>query len=281
MSPLIQITKSDGTRQLFDEEKLVNSLKRVGANAEIVENVVEEIEREMWDGMPTTDIYTRAFALLKKHSKHVAVKYSIRRSLIELGPDGFAFEKFVAHIFTLWGYEAVNDQTLMGTCVEHETDVVAWKDDDLAMAEVKFHNEFGLKSDLKVALYVKARFDDLSDNLYSYGGKERKLTQKFLFTNTKFTESAVKYGECKDIKMIGWNYPIHGNIHELIEKNGLHPITCITLLSHEEKRNLISAGIILCKEIMLDNNTLTKIGVKPERVGDIVNECKIIIEQAK
>jgi len=58
MSPLIQITKSDGTRQLFDEEKLRSSLKRVGANNEIIDNVVEEIEREMWDGMPTTDIYT-------------------------------------------------------------------------------------------------------------------------------------------------------------------------------------------------------------------------------
>ncbi len=281
MSPLIQITKSDGTRQLFDEEKLRSSLKRVGANNEIIDNVVEEIEREMWDGMPTTDIYTRAFVLLKKHSKHVAVKYSIRRSLIELGPDGFAFEKFVAHIFKLWGYDAVNDQTLMGTCVEHETDVVAWKDNDLAMAEVKFHNEFGLKSDLKVALYVKARFDDLSDNLYNYGGKERKLTQRFLFTNTKFTESAVKYGECKDIKMIGWNYPIHGNIHEIIEKNGFHPITCITLLTHEEKRNLISSGVILCKEIIQDREVLTKIGVKPERIDNIVNECTTIMQEAK
>jgi hypothetical protein len=281
MSPLIQITKSDGSRQIFDEEKLVNSLHRVGANKDVIDNVVEEIEREMWDGMPTTDIYTRAFALLKKHSKHVAVKYSIRRSLIELGPEGFAFEKFVGRIFGLWGYEYVNDQTLIGTCVEHEVDVVAWKGDTLAMTEVKFHNEFGLKSDLKVALYVKARFDDLSDSVYNYGGKERKLTERFLFTNTKFTESAVRYGECKDMKMIGWNYPIHGNIHELIEKNGLHPITCSTLLSHEEKRNLISGGTIMCKEVISEPGRLEKIGVKPDRNEEILNECKLIIEKAK
>ena len=81
--------------------------------------------------------------------------------------------------------------------------------------------------------------------------------------------------------MIGWNYPIHGNIHEIIEKNGFHPITCITLLTHEEKRNLISSGVILCKEIIQDREVLTKIGVKPERIDNIVNECTTIMQEAK
>ena len=79
---------------------------------------------------------------------------------MSLARDGFPFEKFVARLFNVWGYDTITDQTVMGSCVDHEVDVVAWKGNDLAMVEAKFHNEFGLKSDSKVVLYVKARYDD-------------------------------------------------------------------------------------------------------------------------
>ena len=46
MNHLIRITKSDGTTQLFEEEKLVTSLKRVGAAPEIIDDIVDEIEKE-------------------------------------------------------------------------------------------------------------------------------------------------------------------------------------------------------------------------------------------
>ena len=114
MNHLIQITKSDGTKQLFEEEKLVSSLKRVGANDEMIDDVVEEIGNEIHDGMTTSEIYSRAFELLRKHSSKVASKYSIRRAMVELGPDGFPFEKFVARLFKMWGYESVTDQVVMG-----------------------------------------------------------------------------------------------------------------------------------------------------------------------
>lgn len=281
MNHLIQITKSDGTRELFEEEKLVSSLKRVGASDEVIEDVIEEIGKQMHDGMPTAEIYTRAFALLKKHSMPMAVKYSIRRAMLELGPDGFPFEKFVARIFKMWGYETVTDQTLRGASVEHEIDVVAWKDDALSMAEAKYHNEFGMKSDLKVALYVKARFDDLAAVEFDYGGKKRKLTERWLFTNTKFTDRAITYASFQDIKLVGWNYPQTGNLHELIEKNGLHPVTCLTTLSHQQKRDVIHAGILACKDLVEQQPLLANIGLKPDEISRAVAEAEIIIKNAK
>ena len=216
------ITKSDGTREQFDEAKLAASLKKVGASPEIIGHITDQIEREMWEGMTTADIYSRAFTLLRKKNHKTAIKYSLRRALFELGPDGFPFERFVARIFEHWGYEAITDQLVMGSCVEHEVDVVAWKGDELVMAEAKFHNVIGLASDVKIALYVKARFDDLSDTVFDYGGKERKLSPQghWLVTNTKFTETAIKYGECKGLRMLGWNYPNKDNLHQIIEENG-------------------------------------------------------------
>lgn len=281
MNHLVSIIKSDGTKELFEEEKLVSSLKRVGAADDIVADVVDEVEREMREGMSTADIYKRAFVLLRKHSMPTAVKYSIRRAMMELGPDGFPFEKFVARIFKLWGYEAVTDQTLLGTCVDHEIDVVAWKGNDLAMVEAKYHNEFGMKSDVKVALYVKARFDDLAGNEFDYGGTKRKLTERWLMTNTKFTDKAVKYGECNHLKLVGWNYPEKGNLHEIIERNGLHPISCLTTLTRDQKKDLVGRNTLVCIDLVGNPSILSDIGVKGTAAEKVLTEAQLIIEQAK
>lgn len=281
MNHLISITKSDGTKQLFEEEKLVSSLKRVGASAEIVEDVVDEIGKEIHDGMTTNELYRRAFDLLRKHSTKIAAKYSVRRAMIDLGPDGFPFEKFVARLFKMWGYEAVTDQIVIGKCVDHEVDVVAWKDDSLAMVEAKYHNEFGLKSDLKISLYVKARYDDIAGNDYDYGGKKRKLTERWLITNTKFTDKAVHYGECNNMKLLGWNYPEKGNLHELINQNSLHPIACLTTLNRDQKRELAVMNMMICLDLVGNPQVLDKIGIKPEDKEKILTEAQVVIEQAK
>ncbi len=281
MNQPVFITKADGTREAFVEEKLVNSLRHVGAAPAAIDQITDEIEREMHEGMTTSDIYGRAFALLRQHHAPTAIKYSIRRAMLELGPDGFPFEKFVARIFNAWGYEAVTDQIVKGHCVEHEMDVVAWKGDELAMCEAKYHNEFGMKSDLKVALYVKARFDDLSEGDFSYGGKKRKLTGRFLFTNTKFTDKAIQYAECQSFTLIGWNFPPQGNLHDIIEQNGLQPVTCLSLLSHQEKRDAIGRGSLSCADIVGRPAVLAELGAKPERAERILAEAQLIIEQAK
>jgi hypothetical protein len=281
MNHLMMITKSDGTRQLFEEEKLVSSLRRVGASEEAIDDVAEQVEKEMRDGIPTAEIYAKAFSLLKKHSMPTAVKYSIRRAMLELGPDGFPFERFVARIFKMWGYETVTDQALRGESVEHEMDVVAWKGEALAMAEAKYHNEFGMKSDLKVALYVKARFDDLAPVAFDYGGKKRKLTERWLFTNTKFTDRAITYGSFHGIKLVGWNYPQQGNLHQIIEENGLHPISSITTLNHQQKKDIIAAGILACRDLVDQQAVLKSIGLKPEEIQRAVMEAATIIKEAR
>ncbi len=281
MNHLIQVTKSDGTSELFEEEKLVHSLKRVNASPQDIDMIVENVERHMRPGMTTSQIYAQAFALLRKRSVPVAIKYSIRRALLDLGPDGFPFEKFIARIFKLWGYEAVTDQEVLGVCVVHEIDVVAWKDDSLAMVEAKFHNGIGMSSDVKVALYVKARFDDIAGNEFEYGGKKRKLTERWLVTNTKFTDRAIKYGECNQLKMIGWNYPQGKDLHDIIEKNGLHPITCLNSLTRDQKRDLIGRNILACVDLIHQPEVLHAIGAKADVMAAALTEAKLIVEHAK
>ncbi len=278
---MITITKADGTRELFEESKLVESLRNAGGSDDIIEEIINHVAKEMWDGMPTSEIYSRAFKLLRSHSMPLAVKYSLRRALSELGPDGFPFEKYVSRIFEAWGYSTLVDQTVPGVCVPHEVDVVAWNKEKLLMVEAKFHNELGLKSDLKVALYIKARFDDLRGNMFDYGGVVRKLDEGWLITNTKFTEQAIHYGECNGVKMLGWNYPKKGNLQDIIEELRLHPSTCLISLSNESKRALLTKGVVLCMDIYKRPQILSEIGMSQADAEEVLTEVRSVcgIEQ--
>ncbi len=280
MSP-ITITKSDGTRELFQPDKLANSLRKVGASKEAINEITAEVERGMKDGMTTTDIYRQAFELLKKHHHPTAVKYSMRRAIMDLGPDGFPFERFVARIFRLWGYETKTDQTVPGSCIAHEIDVIAWKAGKLVFVEAKYHNEFGMKSDAKVALYIEARREDVSGVDFDYGGIKRKVSEFWLVTNTKFSDQAIKYGECKGLKLVGWNYPAKGNLHDIIEQNGLHPITTMASLSHEQKKDLIGRDVMVCLDIIGNPAVLDQIGIRGDTKERVLTEAQMIIEQAK
>src|SRR3989338_5081017 len=148
----IFIVKTDGTREEFHGGKLLDSLTWAGASSGVRDKIVQHIAREIEDGMSTSAIYRHAFELLHKFETPVAARYSLKRAIADLGPSGFPFEKFVAEIFKANGYETLTDQIVDGHCIDHEIDVIAWNENKLIMAEAKFHNELGMKSDLKVAL---------------------------------------------------------------------------------------------------------------------------------
>lgn len=255
----VMIVKANGQHESFDTEKLRFSLLQSGASAEATEEVVTHLIPSLHSGMTTHDIYKHAFDILAKTSKPVARRYSLRRAVMELGPSGFPFEDFVAEILRAKGFQCVTRQTLLGGCVPHEVDVVAYNDKKLILIEAKFHNELGTKSDIKVALYIKARFDDLKDNVFSYGKENRKVTDSWLITNTKFSSTAIHYAVCKDMTLVGWNYPERGNLQDMIEEERLHPITCLTTLSAAEKKVLLTAGVVLCSNIRKNPEVLRQL----------------------
>jgi hypothetical protein len=241
------ILKTDGTKEPFDPAKLKYSLERAGASAIASQEITHAVEEWLVKPATTTAIYRKAFALLrKKKEKAPLLHYSLRRSIAELGPTGFPFEKFVAQILKKKGYTVETGRMVQGKCVDHEVDVVAWNDKDLILSEVKFHSESGAKSDLKVALYIDARFEDLKAAEVETTGGKRIMTQGLLITNTKFTLKAIQYGTCGGVGMIGWNYPSKGNLHDLIFETKIHPVTCLPSLTGPEKQLVIAQGIVDC-----------------------------------
>lgn len=275
--PQIYVIKSNGEKELFDPSKLRGSLERSGAKKELAERIVSHMQTEIKDGTSTREIYKHAFFLLHKMERPVAARYSLRRALTDLGPTGFPFEDFIAELFKAKGYEVETDKTIRGKCIEHEIDVIAYNEDKLIMTEAKFHNDLTIKTDVKVILYIKSRFDDLHKTTFNnYGREGRKLDEGWLVTNTKFTETAIQYGKCENVKMIGWNYPQKGNLHDMIEDAGLHPITCLTALTRAEKMLLLNKGIVLCKYLKDNRDILRSVGVKDDKIAEVIKEINLL-----
>ena len=272
----ITIIKANGKKEGFDVVKLEGSLKRAGANSMVSQHIVETIEKELAGEVSTHTIYRRAFELLHDIERPVAMKYSLKRAIMELGPSGFPFEKFIAEMFRQKGYTALTGVLVRGFCVEHEVDVVAWNENRLIMCEAKFHNEAEIKSDLKIALYVKARFDDLKKMKFNYG-KERSLDEGWLITNTKFSSTAIEYGSCQGgLNMIGWNYPPKGNLHDMVIEAKLHPVTCLMSLNGREKKFLLEQGMVLCTSIEENPGLLPMLGLSPQKAKQVLEEISML-----
>ncbi|MFM2357919.1 MAG: hypothetical protein RJA61_656 [Candidatus Parcubacteria bacterium] len=271
----IHIVKSDGTKELFEAQKLHDSLTRAGADSSLSKNIIQHIENELQDGMSTEEIYRRAFFLLKKRNRRIAVKYSLRTAVMDLGPSGFPFEKFVAEIFKSRGFETKTGEIVMGGCVAHEVDVVAWNENKLIMVEAKFHNQIGFKSDLKVALYIKARYEDLKEAKHMYGFA-RPLDEMWLVTNTKFTQTAIHYAECKGLKLVGWNHPVKGNLQDLIDDGGVHPITCLSTLTKVQRKALLEQDVILCRQLIDRTDILKSFGFSDEKINKVLEEIALL-----
>lgn len=248
MSRVIYIKKKDGTTEAFNNKKLRESLRRSGASPKLISDIIEHIDNEIQDGVTTDWIYRHAFQLLNRYAdKKATYRYSLRRAVGELGPSGFPFERFVGEVFKGHGYKIEVGKMVKGSCVTHEVDVIADNGKDLVTAELKFHNQPFMTTDLKTALYVHARFEDIKKAGYY---KDRNALP-FLITNTKFSSSAIQFATCAGLNIMSWDFPKKGpwNLHDFIQSSKIHPVTALTAFSKKDQQALLEAGYITCRDI--------------------------------
>lgn len=276
MSKVKLVLKSDGTTEPFDSSKLKESLTRADASIVLANEITERIENKLKDLSSTEKIYSLAFKMLKKTRRKTAARYSMKRSILDMGPTGFPFEKFIAKIFEEKKYNTLVGVMMNGSCIEHEVDVVAGDVDDLMLCEVKFHNDIKAKTDTRVALYVKARYDDLKEKEFDFFGRKMKPNKGIIITNTRFTLSAEKYAKCVDLSMISWDYPKKGNLYDLIEETKVEPITSLISLSKNDKKRIIEEGIIDCKDLLSKKEVLSSLGISKKKTEKILKEAQEI-----
>ena len=272
----MKIIKANGDETSYEPEKIVRSLERAGASQEIIQEVLSETEKELFDGIHTKALYKIVFRNLKKLSHQTAGKYHLKNAIMEFGPTGFPFENFIASLLEVEGYQTLTDQIVQGHCVQHEVDVIAEKDNNHFMMECKFHGTSGNICDVKHALYVHARFLDVEKTWLNKPGHAQKFHQGWLVTNTRLTSEAEKYGKCVGMGLLSWNYPQGDSLRERIDRNGLYPITCLTSLSKHEKQVLLNKKIVLCHTVCEHPSELNGIGLSEARKLKVLEEGKLI-----
>ena len=243
----IFVTKADGTKELFDREKVVRACLRMGATGQVAETIAEKIEMNLYDGVETRKILQMIFRQLSRHEPAVKHKIDLRKalSLMKPKPD---FEFFIQTLLSEHGYEVTPNQIVNGKCVEHEVDAIARRDGLTYIVEVKHHFNYHILTGLDVSRVVRAVFEDVTEG-FELGLNSLKIDKAMIVCNTKFSEHAKRYAECRGIKHIGWNSPPDLNLQTMIAEKKLYPTTYLKGLTITTTERLAQAGIVLLKQL--------------------------------
>jgi hypothetical protein len=273
MKKSIHIKKSSGFDAEFSRKKLEKSLMVAGADRKIASSIATQIESEIRPGMNTYDIYSLALAYLKSRTRApIAAKYSLKRAIADLGPTGFPFEHFVSEIMKYNGFETHVSAIVQGECVQHEVDILAYRESVTCFVECKFHNNAGYNTDVKIPLYIQSRFLDIKAEFEK--NETGRSYEGWVVTNTRFSNDAIRYGECKGLKLIGWTYPSVGNLNQLIEESGLHPVTCLTTINDNVKTGLLKNNIVLCQQAIERSDLLKQLGMSDSAISVTIEEIR-------
>ena len=245
----LTVIKASGTQERFKIQKLVDSLIRSGASKETAWTIARKVEAQTTPGSHTKHIYRMAKKLLKKYNSVYDMRYSLKNAMYTLGPAGYRFEKFFAGILREYGYSAETNRFIKGHCVTHEVDVFAKKEENTFVIECKYHSRSGNATDLKTALYIHSRVEDIK-KAFSMTPTHAGLThQGWLVTNTRCTSDAIGYAECVGLKIVSWKYPKKGSLEKMIEDKGLYPVTALSSVKKHALEALFQRGIIFAKDI--------------------------------
>ena len=227
----IHLTKATGEKVVFSRQKLIQALSSAGADNLQREKIADQIEANLYDGIPSGKIHQMVYAFLKKEKSHrTAGRYRLKKAIFDLGPSGYPFEIFVGKLFESFGYKVEVGVLVSGKCIQHEVDVVARKDDEVVVVEAKFRGDYRGKTTVQVPLYIQSRFNDIKAKWEEEGKYENHKVRSFVCTNARFTGDAIKYSECVGLGLISWDYPQKSSLKSIIDQSGLHPLTIFALI---------------------------------------------------
>jgi len=264
----INVTKFNGEKELYSEEKAYNSAKRAGASNDLAEKIVKNLN--VYNGIKTSEISEKIRKALKKENKKAALRFNLKKAIKQLGPTGFPFEKYVAEIFREQGFDSETNLFIPGKCCIHEVDFTAKRNNLFYIGECKYRNLPASKVEIKDALANYARFLDIL-NKKSFNNLDVK---SILVTNNKFTSEAIKYSKCVGVELLGWRYPKDRGLEYLIEKDRLYPITILPSFKNYMVDIFSSKGIMMAKDVL----KLNKINLPQKALRALTGEAKLIYE---
>jgi hypothetical protein len=244
-----EVIKASGRSEEFNIQKLIDSLIRSGASEDVARDIARKVESQIKPSMHTKHIYRIAKRMLRRYSKTVDMRYSIKRAIYMLGPAGYQFEKYFAGILRAYGYSAETNRFLKGYCVTHEVDIFAVRDNIGGVIECKYHSNGGTPTDVKTALYVYSRFMDIKKAYELNHENKVSIDKGWLVTNTRCTSDAIKYAGCVGLKIVSWKYPDENSLERMIENKRLYPVTILSSIKKTSLDILFKHDIFLVRDI--------------------------------
>lgn len=278
MSNIKTIRKSTGEIVNYSEDKLCQSIVRAGASKEKAEQICRVVDQKLRPGMTTSFIFRDTLRQLVREDLDIAVKYSIKRGVNALGPDGFLFEKFLEALLRLDGYKTLRNQMMQGKCVSHEVDIMAWKDTNYFIIEAKFRNDVSNATHIDQVMYADARMKDIASNSINHKNGTRHF-HTWVMTNTEFTSQATKFAECSGVHLTGWNYPNKDSLQKMIVRTKAYPVTVLPSLSHDAREKLTKHGLVLAQDLLpYTKETLIKdFNIAPQTAAKLQREISQLL----
>ncbi len=272
----IFVTKANGTREPFDNAKLVRTCRRMGATEEIAHHIAKSIEARLFDGIETKNILRMIFVSMRKHKPILKHMIDLRKSLslLRSKPD---FELFIQLLLKEYGYDVVPNLIIRGKCVEHEVDALASKEGKTMIVEVKHHFDYHTPTGLDEARIARAVFEDATEG-HEIGSNDLGIDEVMIVSNTKLSGHAERYVNCRNIKHVGWSHPPKSDLQNLIEDKKLYPITILRGLRSPVRDKLVSTGIVMIKQLSeIDPNELRRRArISKDDSESLINKAKII-----
>jgi hypothetical protein len=270
-----QVIKINGEKENFSPKKVYYSAMKAGAPAFLAKEISKEIEREAYDGIKTTEIFKKVKERLKKENLQFSLKFSLKEGMKKLGPAGFVFEDFVRQVFSRSGMKTKGSRILSGKCCSYEIDFLSEDEGTTYIGECKYRNNAGDKVDVNVCLKGFAILDDVKNN-----GNFNGSLNFFIVTNSRFTDQAIKYSNCKKIKLLGWNYPKNEGLENIIDRYKLYPITILPSFKGYQAEILKKEGIMLVDEILaLDIDKFSKkVNIPKKQLEVLKREAEILLK---
>ena len=273
---MVYVTKADGSKQPFDKQKIINTCLRLQATLEQAQSIADKIEARAYDGIPTKKILQMIFLYMKKYRPAIVYQIDLRQAIAMLRskPD---FEIFAAKLFEAMGYVVETNLIIQGRCVEHEIDVVARKEEEVILVEVKHHVNHHTYSGLDVFLQLNSTLEDLREG-YEIGKNNFRFTKAILICNTKVSEHAKRYALCKGLEFIAWKFPPEKGLERIIEEYKLYPITFLKEIERNEAYKLADVDVVIVKQLLDDVEKISrKSGIGKNRILQLQKAAKIVL----
>jgi len=205
------------------------------------------------------------------------MRFSLKDAMKKIGPAGFVFEDYARRVLSHYEMKVDPSMIIHGRCCQYEIDFLAYKEDLVYLGECKYRNNSGDRVDVNVCLKSFAILDDVKNS----GRFKDKKVNFLIVTNSRFTNEAIKYSNCKGFELLGWDYPQNEGLEDMIEAKNLYPVTILPSFKGYLAEALKKERIMLVNDIFSLNieKFSKRVNIPKKQLESLMREAEILMDK--